>query len=146
MVTEQATDEAAIRRLIDKLGEGIRNKDLEGLKSVYTPDVVSFDVEPPLQHVGVEAKLANWAGVFTAFPGPLDYELRELSITVGDGVAFGHSFNRLSRTLEDGTKGGVWVRLTACLQKIDGEWLIAHDQVSVPVDFATGTAAANLEP
>lgn len=146
MTTPSTTDETDIRRHIDRLVEAIRGMDLEGLKRIYAPDVVSFDVEPPLQHVGTEAKLQNWMGVFAAYQRPLDYEVRDLMITVGDGVAFGHSLNRLSGTLRNGVKGGVWVRFTACFRKIDDVWLIAHDQVSVPIDIAKGDALLDLEP
>jgi ketosteroid isomerase-like protein len=146
MTTRSTTDETDIRRHIDRLVEAIRGMDLEGLKRIYAPDVVSFDVEPPLQHVGAEAKLKNWMGVFAAYQRPLDYEVRDLMITMGDGVAFAHSLNRLSGTLRNGTKGGIWVRFTACFRKIDDVWLIAHDQVSVPIDFANGNALLDLEP
>ena len=47
-------DEAQIRQQVAKIAEGIRAKDLEGLRPIYATDVVSFDVEPPLQHVGIE--------------------------------------------------------------------------------------------
>ena len=52
-------EEAKIRRRVDMIIEALRAKDLDALRRVYTDDVVSFDVEPPLQHVGIEAKLAN---------------------------------------------------------------------------------------
>jgi ketosteroid isomerase-like protein len=65
---------------------------------------------------------------------------------VGDDVAFGHSFNRLSGTSENGTGIGPWVRYMAGCWKIGGNWFIAHDQVSVPVDPGSGTALLNLEP
>jgi hypothetical protein len=38
------------------------------------------------------------------------------------------------------------VRWTVCLRKIEGRWLIGHDQVSVPVDVASGTASLTLQP
>jgi ketosteroid isomerase-like protein len=41
---------------------------------------------------------------------------------------------------------GYWVRSTTCFRKIDGRWLIAHDQVSVPLDLESGRALLNLEP
>jgi ketosteroid isomerase-like protein len=146
MPAQREVDEAKIRTHVDKIVEGIRAKDLDGLKRLYATDVVSFDVEPPLQHVGVEAKLKNWAKVFTFFQD-VDYEVRDLTVTVGDGVAFGHAFGRLSGTLKDGTAtGGMWVRGTFCFQKIDGDWLIAHDQASVPFDVASGKGVVDLEP
>lgn len=115
--------------------------------SVYATDVVSFDIEPPLQHVGGPAKRKNWERVFAAYERPLDYEVRELAITVGGDVAFAHSLNRLSGTLRSGAQTtGFWVRATMCFRKLNGRWAIAHDQVSVPLDMTTGAALVNLEP
>jgi uncharacterized protein (TIGR02246 family) len=146
MATQHAIDEADIRQRINKVVEAIRAMDLEGVKSIYAPDIVSFDIVPPLQHVGAEAKWKNWIDVFTVYQRPLDYEIRDLTITVGDDVAFGHSLNRISGTLKNGNRSDYWVRWTACFRKIDGNWLIAHDQVSVPLDVESGRALLNLEP
>jgi ketosteroid isomerase-like protein len=97
--------------------------------------------------VGAEAKRRNWERVFAAYRHPLGYEIRDLSITVGDGVAFAHSLNRLSGTLKSGaTTPGFWVRATTCFRKLDGHWLIAHDHVSTPLDVTTGGALLNLQP
>lgn len=145
-MTVHENGEIAIRRRIGELIEGLRAKDLDGVAAVYAPDVVSFDIEPPLQHVGVAAKMKNWERAFAVF-AELDYELRDLTITVGGGVAFGHGFGRLSGTFQNGVKTpGMWVRATFCLKETDGEWLVAHDQVSVPLDIATGTGVVDLEP
>jgi ketosteroid isomerase-like protein len=146
MPAQRDEDEAKIRRQIDKLVEGIRAKDLEGLKDLYTSDIVSFDVQQPLQHVGVNAKSKNWAETFAIFQR-VNYEVRHLTLTVGDEVAFGHCINRLSGTMKNGTvTAGIWVRCTYCLRKIDDNWLIAHDQVSVPLDFNSGRGLLDLEP
>ncbi|MEJ2708941.1 MAG: nuclear transport factor 2 family protein [Anaerolineales bacterium] len=146
MVTQHAIDEAEIRQRIDKLVEAIRAMDLEGVKSIFAQDIVSFDILPPLQHVGAEAKLKNWVDVFTAYQRPLGYEVCDLTITVGDEVAFVHSLNRISGTLKSGDRVDYWVRWTGCFRKIDGSWLIVHDQVSVPIDVISGRALLNLKP
>ncbi|GAA4602125.1 hypothetical protein GCM10023195_06170 [Actinoallomurus liliacearum] len=146
MPAQREVDEAEIKQQISKIVEGIRAKDLEGLKRFYATDVVSFDVEPPLQHVGIAAKLKNWTNAFTFFQ-ELDYEVRDLTLTVGDDLAFGHLFGRLSGTLKNGTAtNGIWVRGTFCFRKIDGNWLIVHDQASVPFDIASGKGVTDLEP
>ena len=146
MPSSREVAEAQIRLQINQIAEGIRAQDLEGLERLYTADVVSFDVEPPLQHVGVAAKMKNWSNVFTFFQDAT-YEVRDLDLTVGDDVAFGHCFGRLSGTLRNGTAtSGMWVRATFCFQRVDGNWLIAHDQVSVPLDMASGKGVTDLEP
>ena len=47
MATQRAVDEADIRQRIDKLVQAIRALDLEGVKPIYAPDIVSFDIVPP---------------------------------------------------------------------------------------------------
>jgi ketosteroid isomerase-like protein len=145
--TEHPTDEVGIRQRIEALAGAIRGLDLEAVMSIYLTDVVSFDIEPPLQHVGAEAKRKNWERVFAVYEHPLGYEIRALTITVREDVAFAHSLNRLSGTLKSGTTTvGFWVRATMCFRKVNGHWFIAHDQVSVPLDLTTGGALLNLEP
>src|SRR5262249_16325973 len=135
-----------IRQRIDKLAGAIRAKDLEGVMSIYAPNIVSFDIGPPLQHLGADAKRKNWVNVFATFQHPLSYEFRNLTITLGDDVAFAYSLKRISATLENGNRADPWVRWTGCFRKIDGNWLMVHDQVSVPLDLASGRALLSLAP
>lgn len=148
MATSHAADEAAIRQLVDKSVAAIRAQDLETLKTCFTRDVVSFDVGPALESAGVAAKMQNWLLAFTVFQAPIGYEYRDLAITVGDDVAFAHSFNRLSGRLKNGgaSRTGPWVRYTGAYRKINGAWLIAHDHVSTPINVVTGQALMTLEP
>jgi ketosteroid isomerase-like protein len=101
--------------------------------------------EPPLQHVGAAAKRTNWTHVFTMYERPLDYEIRDLSIAVGGDVAFAHGLVRIGGPLKDGKTGERWLRST-CVRKIAGIWLVAHDQVSAPLDLESGKALLNLKP
>jgi ketosteroid isomerase-like protein len=139
-------DEAEIRQRLDKLVEAVRARDYEGVKFIYAPNLVSFDIVPPLQHLGAAKKWKNWADVFDAYQPPLGYEIRDLTITLADDVAFGRSLNRISGTLKNGNRADYWVRWTTGWQRIDGEWLIVHDQVSVPMDVETGRAMRDLQP
>lgn len=146
MATQRAGDDAEIRQRIERFLEAVRAMDLEGVKPIYAPDIASFDFVPPLQHLGAESKLNNWVDVFSAYQPPLGYEIRDLTLIVGDDVAFGRSFNRISGTLKNGKRAGYWVRWTTCFRKIDGSWLIVHDHVSVPTDVASGKSLLDLEP
>jgi uncharacterized protein (TIGR02246 family) len=139
-------DETAIKRVIEGGVNAVRNKDIGGVMSLYAPEVVSFDIVPPLRYVGADAFRNVWEEVFSSFQGPIGYEIHDLNITVGDDVAFAHSLNRLSGTMNNGQKTDLWVRSTACFRKINGKWLIVHTQVSVPVDLEHGKAVLDLKP
>jgi uncharacterized protein (TIGR02246 family) len=139
-------DEAEIKRVIEGGVEALRDKNIEGVMSFYAQGVVSFDIVPPLRYVGAEAFRKVWEEVFFVYQGPIDYEIHDLTITVGDDVAFTHSLNRISGTLNTGQKTDLWLRVTACFRKINGKWLIVHHQNSVPVDLKTGRAVLDLKP
>jgi ketosteroid isomerase-like protein len=87
----------------------------------------------------------RWEAVFSEFSGAVGFEIADLSITVGQDMAFSHSFNRASATLPTGQQIGTWVRWTACWRKVGGQWLLVHDQVSVPVDVQTGKAVLDSQ-
>ena len=139
-------DEAEIQRVLEGGVEAIRDKNIEGVMSLYAQEVVSFDIVPPLRYVGAGAFRKPWEKVFSSFQGPIGYEIHDLNITVGDDVAFTHSLNRISGTMNTGQKTALWLRWTACLRKINGKWLIVHHQNSVPVDLETGRAVLSLKP
>lgn len=89
----------------------------------------------------------NWKEWFATWQGQIGYEIRNLSITVDEDVAFRHSLNRISGTRTSGEEANVWVRRTACYRKIDGKWLITHEHVSVPFYMdGSDRAALDLKP
>jgi uncharacterized protein (TIGR02246 family) len=139
-------DEAEIQRLLDEGIRSLRDKNIEGVMSLYAPEVVTFDIVPPLRYLGADALRKLWEEVFFVYQGPIDYEIHDLTITVGDDVAFSYSLNRISGTLNTGQKTDLWLRWTACWRSINGKWLIVHHQNSVPVDLQTGRAVLDLKP
>jgi len=144
--TSRAGDEARIRERIEGWARAVRAKDVDAVMSHYTRGIVSFDLAPPLQHSGAAVR-RGWEEWFPTFRGPIGYEIRELRIAVGDDVAFSHSINRISGTRTSGEDTDVWVRATVCYRKTDGEWMVAHEHVSVPF-YMDGSyrAAVDLKP
>lgn len=146
MATPRMTDEADIRQRIGRWATAIRDKDLDGLMSIYAPSIVSFDIDPPLSYTGTAAKRKRWTEVLAMYRRVRDYEVRDLAITCGDEVAFAHSLNRISGTLNNGHESAFWLRWTTCYRKVDGHWLIVHEQLSVPIDVPGGRALLELAP
>lgn len=96
--------------------------------------------------MGAAALRQHWEHTFGSYTGPIDYEIHDLSVAVGEGVAFTHSLNWNSGMLANSEKREQWLRWTAGFRKISDDWLITHEHVSVPVDPASGEALLDLTP
>ncbi len=138
--------EALIRQRLADWAKAISTKDIAGAMSLYSPDIVSFDITPPLRYAGADIKRQAWLKAFAAYPGRFSYEVPEPSITVQGDLAFVHSLNHVRGTLANGHTTDLWVRWTACFQKVNGVWLVVQDHVSVPADLEHGKAVTHLTP
>jgi ketosteroid isomerase-like protein len=135
-----------IRRRMEDWTNAIRARDIKGVMSLYAPSIVSFDLDPPLRYSGTDNKRRAWQAFFAAHAGPIGYEVRELEVATDGGLTFVRSLNHVSGAMATGRRSDLWVRWTACFQRIDGVWLIVHDHVSVPADLGHGNAVLNLTP
>lgn len=104
--TGNAVEEAQIRALIDDRARAVRAKDVNGAVSSSAPDILSFDVVNPLQHIGSDASRKRTEDWFSSFQGPIGYEIRNLSISAGDDVAFSHGLSAQPVKTEDNSISG----------------------------------------
>ena len=141
-----STADAAIRALMKQWTDAVRTKDIDKLIAYYATDVVVFDLLPPLEFVGAAHYRQNWVAWFASWQGLIGYEMRDLTITAGNEVAFSRSLNHITGSRTDGEKNDVWVRATVCFRKIDGQWKVTHEHMSVPYDMETRKASLDLKP
>jgi ketosteroid isomerase-like protein len=141
-----AVDAASVRALFDSQFEGIRTKDIDRLMSVYSPDIVYFDVVPPLRYVGSAALRGRFLTWFDGYQGPIAFDARDVTISTSGDIAVAHWLSRAGGTLRNGREVGSWVRATSCCQRAGGRWAITHEHISLPVDVQTGSAATDLVP
>jgi ketosteroid isomerase-like protein len=144
--TQYSVEEAAIRGVIDAKLVATRAKDAARATACFAANALSFDVVDPLCHVGAGAIRDRAEAWFSNFRGPIGFELRDLRLVVGDGVAFAHSLNHVSGTLVDGRELDMWWRETICFEKLKGQWLITHAHDSVPFNTETGKPSLGLKP
>ena len=145
----KAKDLADIKALEDRFMAAFKAKDVNAIMTAYVPgqSLVVFDVVPPRQFVGAQAYRKDWEEVMAMFPGPIEAEISDLDITVGGGdLAYSHSIQRSAGTMKNGKKIDLTVRVTDGYKRVNGQWLIAHEHVSVPVDLATGRADLASKP
>jgi ketosteroid isomerase-like protein len=135
-----------IRALLDRQSEAMRTKDIDRLMSLYSPDIVYFDVVPPLRYVGAAALRGRFLQWFGDWKGSIGLEIRDLHILASEDLAVAHWLSRASGTLKDGNEVGAWVRATNCCQRSNHGWVITHEHVSWPVDAMSGSAVMDLVP
>jgi ketosteroid isomerase-like protein len=58
-----------IRQRVEDLVKAIRAQDIDGVTSLYAPDLVSFVIAPPLRYFGADGKRRAWQEAFAAFSG-----------------------------------------------------------------------------
>jgi uncharacterized protein (TIGR02246 family) len=149
-VRTKTTDTTAeVQEVLDRWAKAFRDKDIEGIMAVYAAGnaVVAYDIVPPLQYRGKDAYRKSYVEFLDQYTGAIELEVRDPHIAAGNDVAFIHALERVSGTLKSTRQhSDLWMRATSGLRKIDGKWLIVHDHISAPVDFATGKAVLDLKP
>lgn len=141
-----AEDEAGVQQWIADFTHAFDARDTNAVMELYTPDVVAYDVVPPLQYVGRDDYGKDFARFFAGFKGPLDLQYADVHTQVSGDLAFIEGLERVQGTMTSGEKVDFWVRFTTGLRKVNGRWLDFHDHVSVPVEISTGKAVMDLKP
>jgi uncharacterized protein (TIGR02246 family) len=141
-------DEAKIRALEDQFAAAFNAKDVDAIMKVYVPDnsLIVFDVVPPRQYVGAQAYRKDWENVLAMFKGPVKFEISDLAVAADQTLAYGHSIQHISGADANGRSIDLTVRVTDVYRKTNGQWLIVHEHVSVPVDLDTGKPDLTSKP
>jgi len=125
-------DEAAVRDLIETWADAVRRKDYAGILRSHAADFVMFDVPPPFKSVGLDAYRKTWDLFFSWSSDFVRFDIQEMDVTASADVAFAFASMRCEEPGSDGKSEALNFRLTICLKKIDGRWMIAHEHHSVP--------------
>jgi len=141
-----AESEQQIRQLFDGWARAFEAKDLDGVMAMYAPNITAFDIVPPLQFRGADNYRKDYSQFFSQFSGPIHVEVPGMQVEVSGDTAFAYGLERIAGKTTNGAPVDMWLRYTEGLKRIDGQWRVVHEHISVPVDMATGKAAMNLKP
>ena len=105
-----------------------------------TDEVAVFDMAgPPREYVGQKAVRGDFEKGFAGVKNP-KVDFVELNVLTDGNLGFARSVQHFTATGPDGKPVEVTFRQTDCLHKVDGQWKILHQHISVPVDMASGKA------
>jgi uncharacterized protein (TIGR02246 family) len=145
--------EDEVGALLDERVEACRAKDIDRLMALYSPDVVYFDVVPPLHFTGTDPVRRNFQRWFDEYEGPIGLTTVDQHIAVCGDVAVAHMIHHdtgpldeRSATHERVEDRSLWLRSTVCLRRTEHGWRITHEHISLPVDLRTMQAVLDLTP
>ena len=133
MPTSDRADDVQIRELIESWAANTRQGKQDAVLANHAPDVLIYDVLPPIKYEGAEAYRASWDEWQPDTTGPARFDLQDLKVTARQDVGFAHCLIQCGGTLESGRTFEDLVRATFCLRKVSGQWVIAHQHISMPV-------------
>ena len=141
--------QSEVRALLDRRVAASRAKDIDLLMALYAPEIVYFDVVPPLQgFIGQDEVRRNFLRWFDEYDGPIGLETRDMIIAAAGDIAFAHMLH-IDKGNRHFAKAGLteaWVRSTVCLRRSPAGWLITHEHISWPFEFNTDGGKAVMTP
>jgi ketosteroid isomerase-like protein len=128
------TEETRIKAMLEAWTDAVRRHDVPAILAHHDPDMVMFDVPPPLQCKGIAAYEQTWGLMFRYHKPGAAFDIKELTVTAGQDVAFAVAilFCGPDSSSNPADKDGFLFRLTVGLRKVDGDWRILHEHHSVP--------------
>jgi PhnB protein len=137
-----------IRALLNDRAAAITARDAHRAVALYSPEVISFSLAPPLCYAGDEVRdpagIESW---FRTWAGPIGYDIGDPVIEAGDEVAFCHGLTHMTGTKTDGERVDMWFRCTVGLRRTAAAWRITHEHDSTPFYMdGSGRAATDLKP
>jgi uncharacterized protein (TIGR02246 family) len=124
--------EAEVRQIVTEWAEAVRRRDLAGIVRHHSPDILMFDVPPPLQSKGIDEYRRTWNGFLSWSHDPVRFDVLEMTVTAGHEVAFVAAVMRCSGRETSGEDVELQFRLTVGLQKSAGQWMVTHEHHSIP--------------
>ena len=129
----RSNDTIAIRALIVQWAEAICAQNIASILADHSPDILMFDVPPPLQLNGIESYKRSWEPFFAAFDGrAVTFNVMDIAVHAGGDVAFATALVYCGTADGDGDAGEPNVRLTVGLRKLGDRWTVVHEHHSVP--------------
>jgi ketosteroid isomerase-like protein len=137
------SDQSKITTLLHNWANAALAHDLNGVLAHHAPDILMFDVVGPLSLKGIDAYKASWPQVFQWLGKNGHFALRDLNITAGSDLAFATAFLDC-KGVEMGKPVAYTLRLTVCLAKQNGQWLVLHEHHSEPLQVPEDIGSSAL--
>ena len=143
-----ADDKTQILEVLRAQEAATARSDASGVTAPMSPDIVSYDLPPPLENRGSGPELVEGLNQwFDTWQSGVTVELTDPTVLVDGDLAVVFGLSRMRGTKKDQGAIDIWNRRTVALQRVGGEWLIIHEHQSYPMNMdGSETAALDLKP
>jgi ketosteroid isomerase-like protein len=103
------TDESDIRDLLTKRDDALARGDAAAVVATTDPDIVSFDLQPPLRLIGAVARPADLDAWLASWDGPITSRFTDPVIHMSGDLAVAHGPTNLRGDKKDQGSVNAWV-------------------------------------
>jgi ketosteroid isomerase-like protein len=121
-----------VRAVVKSWADAIRENRQDDILKNHSPDLVIFDVLPPMKYASAESYRRSWGAWQPQTQSETQFDLEDLSVTATAEMAAAHCFIRCGGITPEGRQFQDLVRATFCLRKTSGVWKVFHQHVSKP--------------
>ena len=115
--------------------KAIVENNIDALMQKCTTGFNLFDVSSQL--IGAAVYRQQWEKFSPCFNTNMKISRRSMKLYIAEDLAILHCYSRVENILQQ-HQSMPWCRTTLCVQKQDGQWLIAHQHISLPVNLSSG--------
>lgn len=113
-------------------------QEIDHLVGLCADNMSLYDVGTQL--AGVDAYRQEWEKFSPYFNSHMQILRRDMKVYASEDLAVIHCHSKLEHSLLKDKLQMPWCRTTLCMQKQNGQWLVVHQHISMPVDMVTGQA------
>lgn len=137
-----------ILALLRQREDAVARGDAEGVLAPLADDVVMFDLPPPLQYRGADAKhAAGLRAWFDTWEDGVEIRLHDPTVMIEGDMAVVLGLQRMRGVKRGDGPLDQWSRVTVVLRRSGAGWRIVHEHISFPLMMdGSGLAATGLKP
>lgn len=123
---------------IKRWDQAVVGQHLSDLVVQCADDIEMFDVSS--QIYGVEDYKTEWNKFSPYFSPEMSILRRDAKLFASAELAILSCHSKVEHTALKGQLDMPWCRTTLCLKKVNDQWRVVHQHISMPVDMLTGKA------
>jgi ketosteroid isomerase-like protein len=142
---DNAKDE--ILALLKAQDEATARGDAAAVVAAGAPDIVRYDLPPPLEYRGDrEGDIAGHEEWFATWDRPVTTEFANPTVLIDGDLAVAFGLNRIRGNKKGDGRVDSWNRRTVVLRRSGGQWRIVHEHCSYPMAMdGSGRAETGLK-